>query len=54
LTAPSTGSTTFLFTFKLGKGKSTIVLIRARDVSGNESDILGREIKRSHLRRSAG
>lgn len=51
LTTGGETSSLFVFTIKLGKGKGTTVYIRARDVNGNESDILGRQVKRSHLRR---
>lgn len=47
----TTSGPTWVFTLKLGKGKSTWVSVRAIDLSGNESDIVSRQIKRSRTSR---
>lgn len=50
-TTATTSNPTWVFTIKLGKGKSTWVSVRAVDLSGNESDIVMRQIKRTRTTR---
>ena len=51
LTASGESSTTWVFTIKLSKGKSTYVSVRSIDRDGNESDTITRKVQRENFTR---